>query len=176
MVKLVFILNGNKIITSGGGGLIVGNDIKLMNIIKHLSTQAKIDHKWEYLHDMVGYNFRMPNINAALGLAQMEQLNKIIKRKKILYNEYLNSLVSKDFIVKPIPETTKKWNYWLTSLQFNSKVKRDEYLSILNKHQIQSRPLWGLIHNNLPFKHFQRDDQKNANYLADHILNIPSNI
>ena len=119
-----FSLNGNKVITSGAGGLICTNSSKIGQKAKHLTTTAKVPHKWEFFHDEIGYNYRMPNINAALACAQLENLKKIIASKKILFEEYVNFFNKKGLELVPIPKNTT-WNYWLMSLKFENKKDKN---------------------------------------------------
>lgn len=171
----IFSFNGNKIITSGGGGLIVTNNKTLGKKCKHLTTTAKKSHPYEFIHDEIGYNFRMPNINAALACAQMENLNKYLKNKRELaieYEKYFNSVGIK--FRKELPNT--KANYWLMCIELANKRERDLFLKITNKNKIFTRPIWRLIHKNKPYKKFQTDSQVNATFLEKRIVNIPSNI
>jgi aminotransferase in exopolysaccharide biosynthesis len=171
----VFSFNGNKIITSGGGGAIVTNDIELGLKAKHLITTAKVPHLYEYVHDEIGYNFRMPNLNAALACAQLEQLDSFIINKRKLANEY------KDYFDKlgikfrtELPNT--KANYWLMCIELENRKDRDSFLKETNASQIMTRPIWQLIFKSSIYSKFQRDSQENAMYLEDRIVNIPSSV
>ena len=172
----VFSFNGNKIITTGGGGALISNNIDLMKKAKHLTTTAKKKHLWEFIHDDFGYNFRMPNINAALGKAQLEKIEKFKKNKKKTFEEYTKRLNSKDYIIKSIPNTTSDWNYWLFSLELKDIYERDEFLKNTNENKIMTRPIWKLIHNLPMYSNFYSDSQKNAKYLENRIINIPSSV
>jgi perosamine synthetase len=171
----VFSFNGNKIVTSGGGGSIVTNDIELGIKAKHLTTTAKIPHPYEYVHDEIGYNFRMPNINAALACAQLEQLDYFIQKKRILaleYSKYFES-IGVNFRTE-LPNT--KANYWLMCLQLENKKERDIFLKETNENKVMTRPIWQLIFKSPKYSSFQRDAQENAIYLEERIVNIPSSV
>jgi aminotransferase in exopolysaccharide biosynthesis len=171
----VFSFNGNKIVTSGGGGAIVTNDINVGLHAKHLTTTAKIPHPYEYVHDEIGYNFRMPNINAALICAQLEQLDIFLEDKRSLASGY------KMFFDKlginfrtELPNT--KANYWLMCIQLENKTERDIFLKESNSNNVMSRPIWQLIFKSPLYAGFQRDSQKNALFLEERIVNIPSSV
>jgi aminotransferase in exopolysaccharide biosynthesis len=164
-----FSFNGNKIITSGGGGAIVSSDPKWAERVKYLTTTAKKPHTYEYIHDEMGYNFRMPNLNAALLAAQLEQLDTFIAIKKSLYEAYRTGLTS----VVEVPEGTQ-WNYWLMSLQLENKEERDAVLAVTNEQGVMTRPIWQLMYRLPMYENCQRDDQKNAAFLEERIVNIPS--
>lgn len=171
----VFSFNGNKIVTSGGGGAIVTNDNDLGAKAKHLTTTAKIPHQFEYIHDEIGYNFRMPNLNAALACAQLEQLETFIQRKRILANIYNDYFTSKGINFRTeLPNT--KVNYWLMCLQLENKKDRDLFLQETNKQNLMTRPIWQLIFKSKMYSTFQRDEQGNARYLEERIVNIPSSV
>jgi len=171
----VMSFNGNKIITAGGGGCIVTNDKSLAKKAKHLTTTAKVPHKWDFNHDMVGYNYRMPNLNAALLVAQLENLDNFISSKRKLADVYgaFFSSVDCDFVKEPI---NSKSNYWLNSILFKNKQQRDEFLNETNSNGVMTRPIWTLM-NKLPmFEHAQCGDLKNSEWLEDRIVNIPSSV
>ena len=168
-----FSLNGNKIITSGGGGAITTNNIDIGNQAKHLTTTAKIPHQWEYTHDKVGYNFRMPNLNAALACAQLEQLEIMKKSKNNIYNQYKSFLKDKGLKLVDIPENTD-WNYWLMSILLDDKNDRDIFLEETNNKGINTRPIWTLMYHLSMYQNSQRDSQENAEYLEQRIVNLPS--
>ena len=171
----VFSFNGNKIVTSGGGGAIVTNDLDLGIKAKHLTTTAKVPHPYEYVHDEIGYNFRVPNINAALACAQLEQLNSFIQNKRNLAVEYSNYFESIGVnFRKELPNT--KANYWLMCLELESKKDRDGFLKETNENKVMTRPIWQLIFKSPLYSSFQRDSQENAIYLEDRIVNIPSSV
>jgi aminotransferase in exopolysaccharide biosynthesis len=171
----VFSFNGNKIVTSGGGGAIVTNDMQLGIKAKHLTTTAKVPHQYEYVHDDIGYNFRMPNINAAIACAQLEQLNSFILNKRNLASEY--SIFFESIGLKfrtELPNT--KVNYWLMCIELENKKDRDSFLKETNKNKVMTRPIWQLIFKSPLYSNFQRDSQQNAIYLENRIVNIPSSV
>jgi aminotransferase in exopolysaccharide biosynthesis len=168
-----FSFNGNKIITSGGGGAICSNNKHIAEISKHLSTTAKRKHKWEYFHDQMGYNFRMPNINAALILAQLENFKKIIENKKSLYKNYQSFFTNNNLKLCKIPPSTD-WNYWLISICLENKEHRDFFLKYTNDNNVMTRPIWTLLYKLPMYKNSYRDDQKNAIFLEERIVNVPS--
>jgi aminotransferase in exopolysaccharide biosynthesis len=169
----VFSFNGNKIITSGGGGVIVTDDETLAKRAKHLTTTAKVPHKWEYEHDEIGYNYRMPNLNAALLVAQLENLESFLADKRALANEYREFFKSIDgisFIEEPEDATS---NYWLNVI---SVEKRDETLKVLNENGIMSRPVWKLLSELEIYKECQSDALSKSRYLESRLINIPSGV
>ena len=168
-----FSFNGNKIITSGGGGAITTNNIAIGDEAKHLTTTAKVPHKWEYTHDKLGYNFRLPNLNAALACAQLEQLNNMKNSKKTIFNQYKDFFHDTKINIVDIPKNTD-WNYWLTSILLKNKKERDIFLEETNKQGIMTRPIWTLMYRLPMYKKVQRDSQKNAEYLEKRIVNLPS--
>ena len=172
----IFSFNGNKIITSGGGGVVVTDDKKLAKKLKHLTTTAKVPHKWEYTHDNIGYNYRMPNINAALLVAQMENLDEFIVNKRDTankYKEFFKTFKDIKFIQEP---KNSKSNYWLNSILFKNKKQRDKFLKISNQNNIMTRPIWTLMSKLYMFKDAQCDKLKNAKYLEQRVVNIPSGV
>ncbi len=171
----VFSFNGNKIVTSGGGGAIVTNDLNLGVKAKHLTTTAKVPHPYEYVHDEIGYNFRMPNLNAALACAQLEQLNSFIQNKRKLAIEYGEFFESKGVKFRKELQNTKA-NYWLMCLELENKKDRDVFLKETNENKVMTRPIWQLIFKSSIYSNFQRDSQENAIYLEDRIVNIPSSV
>ena len=171
----VFSFNGNKIVTSGGGGAIVTNDLQLGIKAKHLTTTAKVPHPYEYVHDELGYNFRMPNLNAALACAQLEQLAIFMQKKRNLALKYNDFFESKGIKFRTeLPNT--KANYWLMCLELENKQERDIFLKESNDNKVMTRPIWQLIFKSTFYSHFQKDSQKNALYLEDRIVNIPSSV
>lgn len=171
----VFSFNGNKIVTSGGGGAIVTNDLELGNKAKHLTTTAKVPHPYEYVHDEIGYNFRMPNLNAALACAQLEQLQMFIDNKRILANNYSSFLKSRGINFRTeLPNT--KANYWLMCVELDNKKERDIFLNDTNKNGVMTRPIWQLIFKSSFYSEFQKDEQTNSMYLEDRIVNMPSSV
>jgi perosamine synthetase len=170
-----FSFNGNKTITTGGGGMIVTNDEVLAKRAKHITTTAKIAHAYEFIHDEIGYNYRLPNINAALGCAQMETLAVILKKKRDLAFMYGQFFEGKDIEFMKEPENTKS-NYWLNAVILESKQKRDEFLKVTNEAGIMTRPIWQLMNRLEMFKFCQTGDLTNAYWLQERVVNIPSGI
>ncbi|MCK5666458.1 MAG: LegC family aminotransferase, partial [Thiotrichaceae bacterium] len=167
--------NGNKIITTGGGGMILTDDDSLAKQAKHITTTAKKEHGWEYFHDQTGYNYRMPNINAALGCAQMENIHKILINKRNLassYNVFFKSL-NIPFVEEPEYCVS---NYWLNAIITSNKKERDGLLTYSNKHKVMMRPLWTLLHRLPMYNSCQTDSLKNARWLEQRIVNIPSSV
>jgi perosamine synthetase len=170
----VFSFNGNKIITSGGGGAIVTNDEALGRRGKHLTTTAKQPHSYEYLHDEIGYNYRMPNINAALACAQLQNLDVFLEKKKKLAGKYRRFFENKGLRFREeLPGTSA--NYWLMCLELQNRKDRDLFLTETNKAGVMTRPIWQLMFKLPMFKSCYRDEQVNAKYLEERIVNIPSN-
>jgi aminotransferase in exopolysaccharide biosynthesis len=171
----VFSFNGNKIVTCGGGGAIVTNDRKLGINAKHITTTAKVSHPFEYIHDDIGYNFRMPNLNAALACAQLEQLDSFLDNKRMLALEYKSFFDSMGIYFRTeLPNT--KANYWLMCLELENRRDRDSFLKETNDNKIMTRPIWQLLFKLPMYEGCQRDSQRNANYLEDRIVNIPSSV
>jgi aminotransferase in exopolysaccharide biosynthesis len=170
----VFSFNGNKIVTAGGGGVIVTNDENLANRAKHLTTTAKLPHKFEFVHDESGYNFRMPNINAALLCAQLEQLDFFIENKRELARRYADFFQNTPSFRTEI--TDSKSNYWLNCIEFHDLEERNSFLEEANQQGVMCRPIWTLSFLLPMYKECQRDDQENALKLADRIVNIPSSV
>ena len=171
-----FSFNGNKIITSGGGGVIVTDDKNLAKKAKHLTTTAKIPHPYEYRHDMIGYNYRMPNLNAALLVAQMEQLDKFVANKRelaIKYKEFFSLYKDIDFIQEP---KDSKSNYWLQAVILKDKTTRDEFLEYTNKNGIMTRSIWKLMNKLDMFRDAQSTDLSNSKYLEERVVNITSSV
>jgi len=167
--------NGNKTITTGGGGMVLTNDNKLAETIKHITTTAKMPHVWEYYHDRVGFNFRMPNINAALGCAQMEMLPAIIDKKQELAEIYQDFFKFKDvkFVTEPV---NSRSNYWLNAIVLENRKQRDLFLECTNKEGVITRPMWTLMHRLPMYAHCQRDELVNARWLFERVVNIPSSV
>ena len=168
--------NGNKTITTGGGGMMLFNDEELAVHAKHLTTQAKVPHRWEFRHDHVGYNYRMPNINAALGCAQLENLDEFIASKRQLaleYAEYFKNIEDIQFFTEPKDTFS---NYWLQAVILNDKDEQQVFLQQTNDNGVMTRPIWELM-NRLPmFEHCENDGLKNTIWFADRVVNIPSSV
>ena len=168
--------NGNKIITTGGGGCIITNDEELAKKAKHITTTAKIPHPWEYEHDMIGYNYRMPALNAALGLAQIEKLPEFIEKKRNLAQKYQEIFDgSKEFKFFTEPDYAKS-NYWLNAIILNKGYEnlRDTILKETNENGIMTRPVWKLMHHLEMFKNCPQMDLSVSESLEKRIINIPS--
>ena len=170
-----FSFNGNKTITTGGGGMIVTNDKKFALKLKHLTTTAKRPHAYEYYHDDVGYNYRLPNINAALGVAQMEILNQILECKRELAETYKTFFSSSSVqFVEPIQRSTS--NNWLNAVIFNDRSTRDQFLRITNENDVMTRPIWNLMTDLPMYSMCENDGLKNSKWLVDRVVNIPSSV
>ncbi|MBC3805021.1 LegC family aminotransferase [Acetobacterium fimetarium] len=170
----VYSFNGNKIITTGGGGMIVSDDVKLLKKARHLSTQAKSDELY-YTHDEIGYNYRMTNLQAAVGLAQLEQLEGFIYMKTInyeLYKEKIDKIHGLSLL--PFKDNIRS-NHWFYALKCEDyyPMNRDEIIKYLSLKGIQSRPIWGLISEQKPYADCQTYKIKKAKYFWEHIVNIP---
>jgi perosamine synthetase len=171
----VMSFNGNKIITAGGGGCIITDDETLAKKAKHLTTTAKVPHKWKYTHDMIGYNYRMPNLNAALLVAQLEQLDGFLENKSLLANKYKEFFKKSDIVFVTELENSKS-NYWLNTIILKDGQQRDLLLDEANSKGIMLRPIWVLM-NKLPmFKESQCGDLSNADWLEQRVVNIPSSV
>ena len=168
-----FSFNGNKVLTTGGGGMIVTNNEQLGKQAKHITTTAKLPHKWEYDHDMIGYNFRMPNINAAIGCAQLENLDKIIHNKSLLYLEF-KTLFDKIGVELVTPPKDCDWNYWLSCIKLSDRKDRDLFLRLSHDEGVLNRPIWKLHFRLKMYSNCQRDSQKNSIFLEDRIVNVTS--
>jgi aminotransferase in exopolysaccharide biosynthesis len=170
-----FSFNGNKIITSGGGGAIVTDDEDLAKQAKHLTTTAKVPHKWEYVHDTIGFNYRLPNLNAALLVAQLEQLPGFLVNKRKLADTYKHFFETQNmqFITEPQQATS---NYWLNAVLLNSNKQRDAFLEFTNNNGVMTRPIWQLMNKLEMFKNCQTDKLVNATFLEERVVNIPSSI
>ena len=168
--------NGNKTITTGGGGAIITNDIELGKRAKHLTTTAKVPHRWEYTHDAVGFNFRMPNINAALGCAQLEQLPGFLAKKRELFGRYRDAFagVPGTRIVSEPPGCRS--NYWLQTLVLAEDVGgfRDAILGATNDAGLMTRPIWTLMHRLAPYRDCPRMDLIVSESLERRVVNLPS--
>ena len=202
----IYSFNGNKTMTCGGGGIIVTNDEELAKKAKYITTTAKIPHKWEYRHDMIGYNYRMPNINAALACAQLEQLDSFIENKRELAQKYntffstpnpltpstpkhltistsqqLNASTPQQLNPSPSQQfitepKSSKSNYWLNAILLKNREERDEFLKFTNESGVMTRPIWTLLNKLKMFKDCQTDELANSEWLEDRAVNIPSSV
>ena len=168
-----FSFNGNKVITSGGGGVITTNNIELGQRAKFLTTTAKDPHPYEYFHSESGYNFRMPNLNAALACAQLESIEVFLKDKRSLANDY-KAFFDTEGIKFRVENPGTKANYWLMAIELNNKSDRDLFLKETNSSGVMTRPIWQLMFRLPMFENCYRDSQKNAIFLEERIVNIPS--
>lgn len=168
--------NGNKTITTGGGGAILTNDTELAKHAKHLTTTAKAPHRWEFIHDEIGYNYRLPNINAALGCAQLEQLPHFLKAKRGIFGRYQAAFarITQAHIVSE-PESCQS-NYWLQALLLDEPVamQRDAILTATNDAGVMTRPVWALMHKLEPYSACPKMDLPVAESLARRLINLPS--
>jgi aminotransferase in exopolysaccharide biosynthesis len=168
--------NGNKVITTGGGGAILTDDAELARLAKHLTTTAKVPHRWEYVHDHVGYNYRMPNLNAALGCAQLENMPAYIASKRALFRKYVEvfaDIPSVRIMQEPV---CCQSNYWLQALVLDeaSASQRDTILAATNDADFMTRPTWTLMHRLLPFRSCPKMDLSVAESMERRIINLPS--
>jgi len=167
--------NGNKVITTGGGGMIITDDSELANRAKHITTTAKVPHAYEFVHDEIGYNYRMPNLNAALGCAQMERLDEFLTIKAQLADQW--DVFFQDRDVDFVKATDgNKANHWLNAIILDSRLERDEFLKTTNDHNVMTRPIWTLMSKLSMFKGCQTDGLENSLWLEDRVVNIPSSV
>lgn len=167
--------NGNKIITTGGGGMVLSNNDALINKVRHLTTTAKIPHAYEYVHDNIAFNYRMPNLNAALGCAQMEVLPEMLEIKRNIakgWEEFFSQTEVK--VAKPLSGSNT--NNWLNAIILPSKKERDLFLEATNEGGVMTRPVWCLMNKLSMFEGFYHDDLSNSKYLEDRVVNIPSSV
>lgn len=167
--------NGNKTITTGGGGMLLFMDEELGKYAKYITTQAKVPHRWEFIHDHIGYNYRMPNINAALGCAQMEYLQEFVDNKRDLAQKYAEFFKDSDITFFTEPANCVS-NYWLNVIIMKDKAIREQFLEETNDAGVMTRPVWQLM-NRLPmFQACQCGDLSNAEWLEARVVNIPSSV
>jgi len=167
--------NGNKPVTTGGGGMIITNDETLAAKAKHLTTTAKKPHPWEFVHDDVGYNYRMPNINAAVGCAQMECFAGVLENKRTtaqMYNQFFQD-IGLPFIAEP---ANARSNYWLNAIVLKDRQGRDQFLAYATDKDIQTRPVWTLMPHLTMYRHCQCTSLETAQWLEDRLVNIPSSV
>jgi len=166
--------NGNKTITTGGGGMILTDDDVLGPLAKHITTTAKKPHPWEFEHDMIGFNYRMPNINAALGCAQMEMLPILLNGKRRIADKYRNWFSSFEdfrFVTEPADSVS---NFWLNAIILERTQQRDQFLEQTNKQKIQTRPAWTLMNELNLFEKSMSTELYNAAEISSRLVNIPS--
>lgn len=167
--------NGNKTITTGSGGMILTNDEQLARKAKHLTTQAKVAHPYEYVHDHIGYNYRLSNVSAAIGVAQVEQLDEFISKKRDLAKKYQQFFRESgiQFVTEPSDSVS---NYWLNAILLENKKERNDFLDFTNKNGVMTRPAWELMNKLTMFKQFQTENIETAEWIADRLVNIPSTV
>ena len=166
--------NGNKIITTGGGGAILTDNEALADYAKHLTTTAKVPHKWEYVHDEIGYNYRMPNINAALGCAQLEKMPEFLAQKKALVEKYARLLAGLQGVRLFKEPTHSESNYWLQTMILDQTLNRNEMLAFLNENGVMSRPIWQPMHELEMFKECPKMSLNVTKLLKNTLVNVPS--
>lgn len=167
--------NGNKIITTGGGGMIITNDEELAKRAKHITTTAKVPHPYEFVHDQVGYNYRLPNLNAALGCAQMERLPEFLDIKGQVAAQYGTFFDSIGITFARSREGTQA-NYWLNAIVLDSLDERNAFLTYTNSKNVMTRPIWRLMTSLEMFKHCQHDGLENSIWLEERVVNLPSSV
>ena len=168
--------NGNKTITTGGGGMLLFQDEELGRLAKHLTTQAKVPHRWAFVHDLIGYNYRMPNINAALGCAQMENLDRYVSNKRETaerYREFFSRIPDVEFVVEP---ANSRSNYWLNAVLLKDRRAQQSFLEYTNDHGVMTRPVWELMNRLEMFRGCETDGLENTVWLEERIVNIPSSV
>lgn len=168
--------NGNKIITSGGGGAILTNDSELGAKAKHLTTTAKQPHPWAFSHDEIGYNYRLPNLNAALGCAQLERLDDFLARKRQIAESYFTAFGAIEGVQVVREPSYARSNYWLNALMLDEGLEsmRDEVLNATNAAGIMTRPIWDLLHQQPMYRECPRSDLSQAESLARRVISVPS--
>lgn len=169
-----FSFNGNKTVTCGGGGAIITDDEHLAKMAKHITTTAKIPHRWEYVHDQIGYNYRMPNLNAALACAQLEQLDKILENKRETAKAYQTYFQTHQEIEYISESKDSKANYWLNAIRLKSETEKMQFLDSTNSQGVMTRPIWHLMNYLEMFKDCPKGNLENAETLNKVIVNIPS--
>jgi aminotransferase in exopolysaccharide biosynthesis len=165
--------NGNKIITTGGGGVVLCKTLESGQHTKHVTTTAKVPHPFEFYHDEAGFNYRMPNLNAALGCAQLEVLEKFISQKRELASKYQEFFAGSDYTFIVEPDYAKS-NYWLNAILCPDKESRDVLLKETNSAGVMTRPIWQLMHRLPMFERALRGDLTHSEYIESHLINLPS--
>lgn len=167
--------NGNKILTTGGGGIVLTDDIELAQRAKHITTTSKMPHKYKYYHNELGYNYRMPNLNAALGVAQLIKIDEILHQKLRVTNLYKDFFADSSIrLITNTPDTRP--NYWLNTIRFDLESERDKFLELTNANNVMTRPAWNLMTDLPMYSNCQRDEQITATRLSKTLLNIPSSV
>lgn len=165
--------NGNKIITTGGGGMVLCANESDGNKTKHITTTAKVSHPYEFYHDEPGFNFRMPNLNAALGCAQMEKLPRFLQEKRALAEHYEDFFAETEYTFVKEPDYASS-NYWLNAIICPDTHSRDRLLSETNQKGVMTRPIWQLMHRLPMFSNARRDNLENSEWVEKHLINLPS--
>lgn len=168
----IFSFNGNKVMTTGGGGMIVTDDEVLAKRVKHLTTTAKSPHKWDYMHDEVGYNYRMPNLNAALGVAQLEQLPKLLEKKRLLSSAYQDFFSQMHDVTFLSERDGTHANYWLNAILLKNETEKLSFLEETNTNKVMTRPAWKLMTELSMYA--SDEDFRNSSELCSRLVNIPS--
>lgn len=172
----VISFNGNKTITTGGGGMLLFRNEELGKFAKHLTTQAKVPHRWEFVHDHIGYNYRMPNINAAIGCAQMENLERYVENKRETaekYKDFFKNIPGITFFTEP---DNCRSNYWLNVVLLKDRQAQQEFLEYTNDHRVMTRPVWQLMNKLEMFGECETDGLENTRWVEERIVNIPSSV
>ena len=171
----IFSFNGNKTITTGGGGMLITDDECIAERVRYLSTTAKQPSKWEFLHTEAGFNLRMPGINAAVGVAQLECLEQILANKREtaqLYQEFFSNM-NLSTIMEPAGARS---NYWLNAILLGGKEERDAFLEYTNGNGVQTRPIWKLMYKLPPYEKCQKTEMNNSEWLEERVVNLPSSV
>lgn len=171
----IYSFNGNKTVTGGGGGALVTHNEELANRAKHITTTAKVPHPYEYVHDAIGYNYRLPNLNAALACAQLEQLDLFIENKRELAGTYRDFFASLNIPFLQEPSHARS-NYWLNAVILPDRQTRDDFLRVTHSSGILTRPVWQLLNRLEMYKDCQTDGLENARWFEDRVVNIPSSV
>ncbi len=167
--------NGNKVITTGGGGMIITDDQDLAKKAKHITTTSKVPHPYEFIHDEVGYNYRMPNLNAAMGCAQIEKIDKILFAKKEISKKWADFCDEANINFFK-PQKCFKANNWLNVIILKTKKEKEEFLSYTNDNNVMTRPIWTLMNELNMYSDSQHDGLQNSYWFQDRVINIPSSV
>jgi len=168
--------NGNKIITTGGGGALITDNLELAEKIRHITTTAKKPHPWLFQHDQIGFNYRLPNLNAALGIAQLTRLDDFLAKKRRLtqvYREWFANQPAVDFFLEP---EGARSNYWLNAVALTDRHERDRFLEVTNEAGVMTRPMWTPMHTLPMYSKCQRTSLANAEQIASTFVNVPSSV
>jgi len=167
--------NGNKIVTAGGGGMIITDDEEMANHAKHKTNTAKLPHPWMFLHNEIGYNYRMPNLNAALGYAQLELIENFVKKKRVLADKYFQWFTAYGYEMIREPNGARS-NYWFNTILTQNRMERDAFLKFTNENDVMTRPAWTPMHTLPMYEHCVRTELPATEWLEDRIVNIPSSV